>query len=97
MLYGTRSMGHPAWRADAVPGQVSRGALSGSLDGFLPLYRAAGGPGVLSNSGVSTSKGHRETEKIKKKNTTKINQRLEKIPDSETLKELIHSINQKED
>lgn len=52
---------------------------------------------MLSNSGVSTSKGHRETEKIKKKTTTKINQRLEKIPDSETLKELIHSINQKED
>jgi len=58
------------------------------------------GAGALSNSGVSTSKGHREAEKIKKQkkeNLQNLIKSWKKIPDSGTLKELIHSINQKED
>lgn len=48
---------------------------------------------VLSSVAVSPSKGHRGTEKIKKKKATKTNQKLEKIPkipDSEALEEIIH-------
>ena len=91
-------MGRPAGRADAVPGRVSRGAPSGSLDGFLPSYRAAGGL-LLECCQTQVSALQKDTEKLRrlKKKAPKVNQRLEKTPDSETLKELIHSINQKED